>query len=545
MRDRYRQGRQAGVTLVELLVTIVVATIFFTLAVPLFVLAQKQSSGDRARVIAANVAQAELESVRSMPYADLQGGGPDTYVRDAGGRNYTVKRTITNVPDGATDTEAIYKTVTVDVSWTPPPTPVRHVIFKTAIYPQYKGPEIINMIVNPLQTLSGVTLITSLPVTIKVQVNSMDLDQTDYVRFLINASNGSFAQYKDVERASASSDGWFTWEWSGQGAGDGDYTFSAVAVSLTGKLGEYWKLGYPLDIGPPAAPALAEDGLQTGNGVISVRWTAPNPVAGDLAYYRLARSDGRTFDHLSKASMTYIDRNLQNGTEYTYTVYAVDERGQTSTGSVSRSAAPSVQTDATPPTRPTGLAATLVGQSVTLTWTKNPDTEAVVLYRVYRDDAGANSPIAIIQSSASSASYSYIDPQVGWGVTHTYTVTAVDAALNESIATQSSSILTPEAPPESVFKLTINVTGQDALVMVADLSTGYVYDINGDRVVDDKSVSPILVKSNQKQGVTFSRLHYSTYRITITPVDSRRNPTGPSIEKDVELVRNEPLTFSL
>jgi len=223
----------------------------------------------------------------------------------------------------------------------------------------------------------------------------------------------------------------------------------------------------------------------------------------------------------------------------------VDTRGQASDLSATQSATLTEPADITPPSSPTGLTATLLGQDVTLNWAKSADP-GVVAYRVYRSDVGPDSPVAVIQTSASSASYSFRDPQIGWGMLGiTYSVTAVDAALNESGATTTQLINTPEAPPENVFGLTVKVTGNDAIVMVASLVTGYVFDINGQRVVDDRSVSPILVRSNQKQGQTFSNLYYSTYRVTVTPVDSRRNPIGPSIKKDVELVRNDVLTFSL
>lgn len=556
----YVRGRERGVTLVELLVTIIIAAIFFALAVPLFVLAQKQSSGDRARVIAANVAQAELESVRSLRFADLAVGTTTTqWPNDEGGpvKVYSVTRVVENVTVSETDTTVIYKMVTVDVSWTPPPSPVKHVVFKTAIYPQYKGPEIVAMDVATLTDIDvgGDPPVTEqwllgFPVTVRARVNSLDLSGTDYVRFAANATNGSFATYADVQAETADADGWVTWVWAGENAGDGMYRFTAVAVSNERRLGEYWRLEYMLDAGPPAAPGLAPQNVQAGDGVVSVRWSPPDPVAGDLAHYVLVRTDGaggsETFAPLSKVSTTYIDRDVTNGVEYSYTVYAVDERDRTSLGSATASATPAAQADTTAPSTPTGLAASLIGQNVTLTWSANPAADGVAVYRVYRsDDTARTSPIAVITASASQATYSYTDPRIGWDRSFTYFVTAVDAALNESPEASTSAVTTPSAPPEDSFGLTVKVTGNDAIVMVASLETGSVYDIRGEPIVEDRSVSPILVKSNQKQGVTFSNLLYSTYRVTVVPVDNRRQPIGDPVTKDVELVRNETITFAL
>jgi len=401
------------------------------------------------------------------------------------------------------------------------------------------------MTVGPLAGPEDDQYLPQLPVEIRAQVSSVDLSDTAYVRFTVSAANGSFSEYADVTTPDA--DGWFTWSWEGVGAGDGEYLFTAVAVSLEDRLGESWRQSYPLDVGPPAAPTLEEADVQAGNGVVSLAWSPPDPVAGDLAYYEVRRFDGRTFSPLSKTSTTYIDRNLTNGTAYAYTVYAVDERGRVSGPSATVSRTPAVPDDLVAPSVPAGLAATLVGQTVTLAWSANDSGEGVAVYRVYRgpEDTSRTSPIAVIPIEAGRTSYSYIDPQIGWNVAHTYYVTAVDAALNESGEATSIPIQTPPAPPEQEFGLTVKVTGQDAIVMVASLVNGYVYDINGDRIVDDRSVKPIFVKANQKWGVTFSNLPYSTYRITVTPVDAQRNPTAEPRAQDVELVRNETITFAL
>jgi prepilin-type N-terminal cleavage/methylation domain-containing protein len=547
-----KRPAQRGVTLVELLVTIILAAIFFAAAVPVFVFAQKQSSGDRARVIAANVAQSKLEAVRSVKWELLTPGDTySTWPNDMGGpvKVYSIACNVENVPStGVPD----YKLVTVDVSWTPPPTPVKHVVFKTAIYPQHRGPQIIKMdIENNLgNVLNANRWLTRLPVFVDAQVNSIDLASTDYVRFTMSAANGSFSESQDVPKSSASLDGWFHSPGLGNGAGDGVYTFTAVAVSTEKRLGESWPLDYTLERGAPASPTLVASGVQqAGDGTVSVSWTAPNPIAGDLGYYAIAFSDTPSpplapqYPDLSKASTTFIHR-LTNRTLYYYTVYAYDERGNSS-HSASVPCTPAVQADLTPPLAPTALTSSPpLGQDVTFSWAANATAEGVVAYRVYRDGdpSALTSPIAVIGTDASLASYSYTDPQVGWSVSHTYYVTAVNAVLNESPPTQFGPFTTPAAPSQQPFGLTIKVTGtNDATVMVASLVNGYVYDTDGQHIVDVKSATPISVKKNQ--GVTFKPLYYSTYRVTVTFVDRNGSPLGTPRSKDVELVRDETITF--
>ena len=70
-----------------------------------------------------------------------------------------------------TDSPVLYKLVTIDVSWTPPPSPVKHVVLKTAIYPQYKGPVILDMTVEPDTEVEDELMLLTLPVAVSVRVD--------------------------------------------------------------------------------------------------------------------------------------------------------------------------------------------------------------------------------------------------------------------------------------------------------------------------------------------------------------------------------------
>ncbi len=60
------RASQRGFSLVELLVTIVLAGIIFAAMVPLFVTALKRTSGDNARNVAQNIAQDRIEQIRLL-----------------------------------------------------------------------------------------------------------------------------------------------------------------------------------------------------------------------------------------------------------------------------------------------------------------------------------------------------------------------------------------------------------------------------------------------------------------------------------------------
>ena len=60
-----------GFSLVELLVTVVLAGVIFAAMVPVFASALKKTTGDNLRVTAVNIAQDRIEKIRQLPYADI------------------------------------------------------------------------------------------------------------------------------------------------------------------------------------------------------------------------------------------------------------------------------------------------------------------------------------------------------------------------------------------------------------------------------------------------------------------------------------------
>ncbi len=116
-----------GFSLVELLVTVVLAGIIFAAMVPLFVSALKTTSKDSRRVIATNVAQARIEKIRMLAntkyYGDIttanlnsssyaSGQFATSFTPAHGGAPYTVT---SSVSPSASPSPA-FKTVTVTVS---------------------------------------------------------------------------------------------------------------------------------------------------------------------------------------------------------------------------------------------------------------------------------------------------------------------------------------------------------------------------------------------------------------------------------------------
>jgi len=90
-------------------------------------------------------------------------------------------------------------------------------------------------------------------------------------------------------------------------------------------------------------------------------------------------------------------------------------------------------TDMTPPSAPTGLAATPVSSSrIDLTWTASTDNVGVTGYRVYRGATLVGSPTAT----------SYSDTGLTASTSYSYTVKATDAAANLSAASNTATTST-------------------------------------------------------------------------------------------------------
>jgi prepilin-type N-terminal cleavage/methylation domain-containing protein len=115
-----------GFSMVELLVTIVLAGIIFAAMVPLFASALKKTSGDNLRVTATNIAQDRLEKVRQLNYADitLANLSSSTFANNqfgtsftpsVGGKPYTITYEVS--PSPSPSPQLSYKKVTVTVVW--------------------------------------------------------------------------------------------------------------------------------------------------------------------------------------------------------------------------------------------------------------------------------------------------------------------------------------------------------------------------------------------------------------------------------------------
>ena len=181
MNATVRAKRAAcGFSMVELLVTIVLAGIIFAAMVPVFANGLKETSRDNFRVTATNIAQDRIEKVRMLNFVDITADNLNsssfadnqfgTTFTTVNGKQYTVENYF--VADAQK-----YKTIRVTVGWGPNPqdnTTVQTVIMDPA-------PVLTGSTPTPSATPSPYST-TGTNYTLMVSVTDDDVDHTAGVR---------------------------------------------------------------------------------------------------------------------------------------------------------------------------------------------------------------------------------------------------------------------------------------------------------------------------------------------------------------------------
>jgi prepilin-type N-terminal cleavage/methylation domain-containing protein len=445
--NRRRQKRQAGFSLIELLITIVLAGLVFAALVPVFVQASQTAQGERVRNAARNLAQDRIEKIRFLGYADvtlanLQSSsfygamfGTNALASGTGGANrtYLVKYSVreyslagAEIPLGsASSGSGAYKKVSVTLSWgtdtngdgigdTGNPSPIRPVTLATIIYKQWSGPQITSLTIGlaytpvesdfPSEAIfeqhSGEQWLhpatpASVPVTatilsddMRFMVNPSDPTDRGYVKFTVTPQRGAaLAPWTEYHAVGAPVSITYLHNWTWTTLPEGVYRIDATAFAYDLKQGNTYTISVRIERGAPAAPASLT--ATAGNNQVLLTW--PASTAGDFAYYEVKRvrvSDGvTTWPQGPTANLqtsSYLDGTPLNGVAYTYSVYVVDQIGLSS-AAISANATP-VNIAGLAPAAPTTLRATGSGNTVSLTWVPPVSTPAaIVSYDIFRD----------------------------------------------------------------------------------------------------------------------------------------------------------------
>ncbi|WP_367871213.1 malectin domain-containing carbohydrate-binding protein [Luteolibacter sp. Populi] len=172
---------------------------------------------------------------------------------------------------------------------------------------------------------------------------------------------------------------------------------------------------------PPATPGPLQESNLTGNSV-TLGWAASTDNIA-VAGYRIYRN-GVLVNTVT--TLSFNDASLTPGTLYHYSVVAFDAAGNVSLASTRD--VTTLAPDITPPSVPGNLVATPGLGQVALTWDASTDIVGVTGYRVIRN----GSLVTTVPTPG------YIDTGLANATLYSYDIVAVDAAINLSVAAQTS-----------------------------------------------------------------------------------------------------------
>lgn len=202
---------------------------------------------------------------------------------------------------------------------------------------------------------------------------------------------------------------------------DAGHQFMAESLRVALRIPQPATVTPPADTTAPSVPTGLTIGAVTAT-TVPLTWTASTDAVG-VTGYRVRR--GGTLVG-SPTGTSFTDTGRAAATQYSYTVSAVDAAGNESAQTGAVTATTSATTDSTAPSVPTGLTVgTPTATTVPLSWTASTDNVAVTGYKVRRGGTVVGTPTGT----------TYTDTGLTASTAYSYTVSAVDAAGNESAQT--------------------------------------------------------------------------------------------------------------
>ena len=234
------------------------------------------------------------------------------------------------------------------------------------------------------------------------------------------------------------------------GLADGTYTYEISSVGNNGESASTASVSATVYTSLPSAPTNLT--ATVSGDSVALSWSA----VSNATSYKVYR-DGSLLGSVNTNS--FSDSGLADGT-YTYEVSSVGANGESaSTASVSATI------DTAPPNTPSGLTATVNGDSVALSWSAVSNATS---YKVYRDGS--------LLGSVSSNSFN--DSGLADG-TYTYEVSSV-SNNGESASTASVSATVYTSLPNAPTNLTATVSGDSVALSWDTVSNATSYKVYRD-----------------------------------------------------------------
>ena len=223
----------------------------------------------------------------------------------------------------------------------------------------------------------------------------------------------------------------------------------------------------PSDTTPPAKIDAETIATSAGNNTVLLSWTNPSDAdfyGTEITFTPKASETTQpvivTGEAGQKSSAQFYA--LTNGTEYTFTLVALDKSLKKASGTT-KTATPVSSADETPPANVTELVATPGNGKIILSWTNPTDTDFFGVRVSEKTNAGTLSHAVFLESPANTFTVS----ELANGTDYEFSVIALDKALNESEAMTKNATpvdSTDTTPPANVTNFTVVANDGNAVI---------------------------------------------------------------------------------
>ena len=266
----------------------------------------------------------------------------------------------------------------------------------------------------------------------------------------------------------------------------------------------------PAAVRAPSAPGGLQATAQSSSE-IAIAWQPSSSATVTVAYefFQGAVRVGRTEETRA------VHSNLRAGTQYCYTVRAVDLAGRTSGPSASACA----QTlDTSPPTSPSGVAVRMLpGNVAELSWSPSTDNVGVTGYELFR----AEVRVASVNGTKAR------EEKLAAGKEHCWTVKALDAGGNRSAASDPACATFPDTtPPTAPQRATASAAEERVVELAWEASLD---DVGVVRYEIQRAGAPVLIATGpatRERGLLPAR----PYCYTVRACDAAGNCSSPAPE---------------
>jgi fibronectin type 3 domain-containing protein len=288
---------------------------------------------------------------------------------------------------------------------------------------------------------------------------------------------------------------------------------------------------------PPSVPTGLHSTGATSSS-ISLAWNASTDTGGSgLAGYHVYRNGSLI---ASPSTAAYTNTGLTPSTNYTYSVSAYDNAANGSAASTAVTVSTQALPDTTPPSIPAGLTATApTSAQVQLSWDASTDNVGVTAYKLYRN--GSSTALATVTAPTTT----YTDAAVSASTAYSYTVTALDAAGNQSAQSTSASVTTPATPDKTPPSVPTNVHSTATTDSSISLGWNPSTDNTGGSGLAGYHVyrNGTLIASPSTNSFTDSGLNPSTsYSYSVSAYDNAANGSAASTVVTVSTQANPDKT---